>query len=924
MSKKLTYEKLEQRVRDLEKAYASRKQPLYEFQVDVFQEILENLLDASYKRNLQTNTYDYLSPAFTRISGYTPEEMKAFPIDIILDLIHPKDLPEVNRIIAESMSGMAGTAYQLEYRFRHKKGEYVWLLDRFIIMEDVEGNIATRIGCVEDITDRKQLEDQLHLFKSIVENSKEAVAISDQKGQLVYINPAHENLFKRSLEEARKLNYRDYYPPESIEVIANEVAPVLARGESWQGIIDVFDAKGRRFPLWESAGSISDVKGNMLYGFGFMHDDSNRKQAEEALRESKQRLDGILCGTNSGTWEWNVQTGEMSFNERWANIIGYTLHELEPISIQTWIDVTHPEDFKVSTELLEKHFKREIDYYECECRMKHKDGSWVWVLDRGKVISWTEDNKPLAISGTHQDVTKRRQVEEALKESEMLLKETQRIAKMGGWEYNVQTNVATFTDMIFEIYGETFSDPEEGIKFYHIDDRMAVSQSFENAVAKNEPYDIEVRLRNAQGDNLWVRNVGEPVVEDGKVVKIIGNLIDITERKKLESQLQQSQKMESIGTLAGGIAHDFNNLLYVAMGNISLAQDDLTLEVGTSENLKEAEKACIKAKELSARLITFSKGGDPVKKISSIDNLLKITIDSALTGSNVKPKLFISDAVRQVNIDEGQIKQVVHNIAVNAREAMDDDGELTVSCENIDIAEEGYLSLTQGEYIKISFEDQGCGISKENLEKIFDPYFTTKDMGVDKGQGLGLTVSYSIVQKHGGLINVESELGTGSIFSVYLPAISVKKPDSQKSVKKPATHTPVKQSVTGTGKILLMDDEEAIRIFMGQVLNRLGYDGETCTEGKETVEIYKKAMESEEPFDVVILDLTNKIGMGGQETMKTLLEIDQNAKGIVITGYSSDPVVSNYRAYGFSGFLTKPATNDELNKVISRLLSKNQ
>ena len=418
------------------------------------------------------------------------------------------------------------------------------------------------------------------------------------------------------------------------------------------------------------------------------------------------------------------------------------------------------------------------------------------------------------------------------------------------------------------------------------------------------------------------------VVQGGQLVGLEGFIIDVNahklaekKKKELEAQLQKAQKMESIGMLAGGIAHDFNNLLYVVMGNISLVQDDLKPEIGVSESLKDAEEACIKAKELTARLITFSKGGDPVKKMMSIDNLLKDTIISASSGSNLKSNISITDAIRQVNIDDNQIKQVVRNIFVNAKEAMDDNGQLKVSCENIDIPQEGLLTLNQGKYIKISFEDQGRGISKENMEKIFDPYFSTKDMGIDKGQGLGLTISYSIIKKHGGLITVESEQEIGSTFSVYLPAISVKKPDYQKSVKKPATHTPVKQPVTGTGKILLMDDEEAIRIFMGQVLNRLGYDAETCTEGKETVEIYKKAMESKEPFDVAILDLTNKIGMGGQETMRRLLEIDHNTKGIIITGYSDDPVVANFKAYGFSGVITKPATREELSRVINEVLS---
>ena len=396
------------------------------------------------------------------------------------------------------------------------------------------------------------------------------------------------------------------------------------------------------------------------------------------------------------------------------------------------------------------------------------------------------------------------------------------------------------------------------------------------------------------------------------------------QNKQMEARLRLLEKMESIGTLAGGIAHDFNNLLYVILGNLGLAENTLQDGNMVTENFKAMEKACIKAKELTARLITFSKGGDPVKKMISINDLLKDMVISVLSGSNITPKISIADDIRQVNIDEGQIKQVVQNIVVNAKEAMDDDGQLTVSCKNVDIAEESNLPLSQGEYIKISFEDHGCGISKENLEKIYDPYFSTKDMGTDKGQGLGLTICYSIIQKHGGLIHVESEPGTGSTFSIYLPAFLVKEPDLQKSEEKPVAQKPVNQPATGTGKILLMDDEEMIRGFMGQVINRLGYDIETCPEGKEAVEIYTKAMESKEPFDVVILDLTNKIGMGGQATMKKLLEINPDVKGIIITGYSDDPVVANFEAYGFSGVITKPATMDELSKALNEVLSKDQ
>ncbi len=287
--------------------------------------------------------------------------------------------------------------------------------------------------------------------------------------------------------------------------------------------------------------------------------------------------------------------------------------------------------------------------------------------------------------------------------------------------------------------------------------------------------------------------------------------------------------------------------------------------------------------------------------------MLKDVVISALLGVDIKLSFFVNDAIRQVNIDKIQIKQAIYNIVDNAKEAMDGNGRLRVSCKNIDIPEEGFLILNQGKYIKISFEDQGCGISKESLGKIFDPYFSTKNMGIDKGQGLGLTISYSIIKKHGGLITVESELNTGSTFSIYLPTTApIKKVDSKKSGKKPTALKSSKQHVINAGKILFLDDEKSIRTFLGQLIKRLGYEVETCTEGRKAVETYKKAMELNEPFDVVILDLTNKVGMGGQEAIKKLLKIDHNIRVIIITGYSDDPVVANFKTYGFSDFLVKP------------------
>ena len=289
---------------------------------------------------------------------------------------------------------------------------------------------------------------------------------------------------------------------------------------------------------------------------------------------------------------------------------------------------------------------------------------------------------------------------------------------------------------------------------------------------------------------IYIEYKSSLVKLDGREPYISGIGRDVTERilserkvKKLQKQVVQAQRIETIGVLAGGIAHDFNNLLFAIMGNISLAEYDMKPEIGMSENLTAAETACLKAKELTGRLITFSKGGDPIKRMTSIDDVIKEAVTSAVNGSGINLEIFMPDTAGQVNIDENQIKQVIRHIVINAREAMADNGHLKVFCENIEISKKDSLALNFGNYIKISFEDQGCGISKENLSKIFDPYFSTKDMGANKGQGLGLAASYSIIKRHGGVITAASELKKGSIVSVYLPA-GVAKPATSDQLSK--------------------------------------------------------------------------------------------------------------------------------------------
>jgi PAS domain S-box-containing protein len=387
---------------------------------------------------------------------------------------------------------------------------------------------------------------------------------------------------------------------------------------------------------------------------------------------------------------------------------------------------------------------------------------------------------------------------------------------------------------------------------------------------------------------------------------------DITEKEHLEAERRKAEKLESLGVAAGGIAHDFNNLLTAIIGNLSLSLISLPPEDDMYERLSAAKKASLRAQELAQQLLTFAKGGAPIKKTASIGQLIQDTVTFSIRGSAIRSEFDTPDDLWPVEVDSGQISQVVNNLAINAEQAMPAGGWLRVKCENFFLAEENAAlsPLRVGKYVKISVRDEGIGIPEEYLKKIFDPYFTTKP----KGSGLGLATSYSIVKNHEGLITVESKVGGGSTFSIYLPATD-KQVTFERSRSEPAK---------GKGRILALDDEEAICELVSAALTPLGYEVTTVQDGLSAIAAYKNAMAEDRKFDAVISDLTIPGGMGGAECIKRLVEIDPGVKAIVSSGYAMDPVMSRYREYGFCACIAKPYEITDLGHVVHDVLdSKN-
>lgn len=439
---------------------------------------------------------------------------------------------------------------------------------------------------------------------------------------------------------------------------------------------------------------------------------------------------------------------------------------------------------------------------------------------------------------------------------------------------------------------------------------------------------MEVTLCRADGDrgvpNQLGRPAGAPLQHVGVPYRVIQQVVspvktdrgymliittrDVTELKQMEEERLKTGKLESVGLLAGGIAHDFNNILVSILGNISLAKSSLDAANPVSELLVKAEKAGERARDLTHQLLTFSKGGTPVKETLSVEEIIRESAEFSLRGSNVRCEFSFPHNLSPVEVDRSQIIQVMNNLILNADQAMPEGGVIRIRAENVKVTCADGLPLPEREYIRVTVCDQGVGISPENLPKIFDPYFTTKA----EGSGLGLTTTYSIVRNHDGYIYTESEEGVGTVFTIFLPTAGEHPNSGQSDVASvPDTH----------GRILVMDDEKGVREVAAEMLIHLGHEVEVVPDGIEAVRRYREACESGRPFNAVIMDLTIPGGMGGKATVQELLAFDPRCRVIVSSGYSRDSILSDYVKYGFTGVIAKPYRIEELREVVNRVLA---
>ena len=711
----------------------------------------------------------------------------------------------------------------------------------------------------------------------------------------------------------------DFLKKEFKEIIGNDLFALIrdiehhSESEELRGLVRdppsepvVMNIDGRRFKVIVTV--LDSKSGEKLGTVLTLHDITQTERLTRNLRHSENRL-RILYDYAPDAYFLIHEDGTITdCNKSAENLLGYSKNEIVGDNLYSQ-DIITSDYIRKATSCFHKRCSEEPFGLQ-EISLCHKDRTRIPVEINAFPVDMDSEKLVLVLA---RDITERKQAEHALAESESryraLIEDTPAMICRF-----YPDGTLSFVNDAYCTYFDTPRDQLVGYNFFNFipeDARDDVKEKYSALTTDNPCVTYEHKVKAPDGTIKWQMWTDRALFDaEGRVTEFQSVGQDITRVKMAEQELQKNQKLESLGVLAGGIAHDFNNILTGVVGNLSIAKLKKEDPAELEDILENAEKAAMRARDLTMQLLTFSRGGAPVREVACIADLIRECVKFASSGSNVRCSCDLPDNLRKVNMDEGQISQVLNNLVINAEQAMPDGGELTVKARNTVITENTDLPLEPGTYVAVSVRDRGAGIPDNILPNIFDPYFTTKE----SGNGLGLASVYSIIRKHDGHITVKSKPGQGSVFVFYLPA----------SEESPCRKNTITTDIwTGTGTICIMDDEETVRDIAGRMLEELGYNVQTVCDGKELLEILEDSdLPPHKVFDVILMDLTIPGGMGGRETMKQLMQMDPDIKVIVSSGYSTSPLMANFREYGFKGRISKPYEIEEMSTVIKRVLEK--
>jgi PAS domain S-box-containing protein len=843
--------------------------------------------------------------------GAAPNTVEAW-----LARIHQLDRPHVETAMARSRSD-AQAWTDIDYRVRHESGEWVWVRDRCKAIEWDRDGRPTRVrGALRDINARKRGEAALRESEERYRRITEAIT---------------DYIYTVRVEEGRAVETR--HGPGCVAITGYSPEDLSKDPFLWYSMVfaddrSAVEEQARRVLAGEDCAPIEhrivrkdgsvrwvrntpvphrDAQDHLVTYDGLIEDITERKLAEEALRDSEEKLsqivehfkEGLVLIDSQGLVRyWNRATEELTGHPR-AAALG------RPIW-QVWTEVAPlqkrrpEEERRIETMVKELLTTGQADWVNQwrEHDYPSPDGTLRIIEDYFFTFKAEEG---LMICNIMRDITERKRAEESLAAEKERLSVT--LASIGDGVIATDTDgrVQLINRVAEQLTGWAQTQAlgrtiGEVLPVVDAETRQLVRDPIRKVLRAGRPVACAQRaiLTGRNGTERWIECASAPIRDQKEeVTGVVFVVTDVTNKERLEQELLKTERLESIALLAGGIAHDFNNILTGILGNVSLARCAAQEGDRIHKWLEEADRAVLHARDLTQQLLTFSKGGAPVRRPTRLQPLIEESALFTIRGSNVGVVFFMPDDLWNAEVDTGQLNQAVSNLVLNAVQAMPDGGTIRIQGKNVFLDEGNVHALAPGRYVSFDVVDQGVGISEEHLDHVFDPYFTTKQ----KGSGLGLATTYSILKRHGGHIYAESRIGIGSTFTFILPA-------SDLTIDGPAPAIAAPRR--GQGRILVMDDEESLRRLAREMLTNRGYAVECVRDGAEAIERIRQARAAQSPFDAAILDLTVRGGMGGRETAARIREIAPEMKIIVSSGYSSDPVLAEYKLFGFDGMLAKP------------------
>jgi PAS domain S-box-containing protein len=842
-------------------------------------------------------------------------------------LVHPDDRAAAEQSTAAVLSGRANH-YEANFRIVRPDGELRHIRAIGYLQRDPAGQVLRIVGLDKDVT-----RDREHQSALAELNERLQLALQAEGGGVWDFDAASDTTKwdRRQCEiygvkpeefDNRLDSWRRLVHPEDRSRVDDFTTHARGQGEYLENNFRIIRADGATRYVSSVGYIYRNAAGQVARIVGVDSDVTASVEMRDKLRLAEERLQLALQASGEGMWDWNVATGQVYYSPRWFEMLGYKPDEL-PQTISTWEQLIHPEDFAAAISTLQEHCQGRAAIYRSEHRLRTKGGDWIWSLSRGEVVSRDAAGQPLRVVGMQGDITERKLLEQQLRRNQEIALQVGRLAQIGAWEIDTPTQKVTWDPEVYRIHEvELGYEPTlvSAVEFYPPESRGPLGAALTRAEKDGTPFDLELPFVTARQRRLWVRVIGRAELSQGRVVRVFGAFQDITNRyeaeqarHRLETQLFQAQKMETLGTLAGGIAHDFNNLLTGIMGYQDLALDSLKPEEDAHHCVVAAREASFRARGLVDQILTFSRPAADSEPMS-ID-LTQVAEEArrflrATVPASVDIQIEIHPPVDRVEADATQMHQVLLNLGSNAAHAMRlGGGELRIALKSVHLDQTAATrlgGLKPGRHVQMTVSDTGHGIDPETLKRIFDPFFTTKNVG--EGTGLGLSVVHGIIRAHQGAIQVSSAPGQGARFDIYLAASEVASPGDAAAAGPP---------IRGQGEMIcVVDDEQLVAGFSKTALARFGYQAVSFDSPDKCLEALRQ-----DPAGcaVLVTDQTMPT-MTGMELAAEVRGFAPNLPIIVMSGYFSKISPAALDQIGHISLLAKPFSVEEIAQAVHRAL----